>query len=1155
MDLTPDQNVLGKGTGPWYLDPSVSISRDSATQHWVQVQENHPDTKNYDVNSPVGTGYCAYSDCTGYGRYRAYFDIGINSDIYNQPGGAPSPPTVYDSKLIANVSDASSPSTNTPFGLYWTGAINTNTTWNAQPCGTNGTMAGCQKIGNSASLTGTGPISFDVTSQIQQAASQHWGDWTVGIAPDDENNALYRHHLSISPGSAPHITTNYDIQPSAWGPTTSPKPGFASTGKYFDCNSGGTNPWDNVGWIGANQTVKLAVNTWSPAYLSLHTSFNVFWNSTAGNGSYNQDSGWGGSVNTDTNAQNTTLALSQLQDGQVYGWHAGAYDGDANNPGLGSPWTQLCYFGIDRTPPTVSISSPEFPPSGTPNPTPQKFAGQQARFTLHGTDPVPTGAAASGVACYRVSTNPSPVTGWHCTDGATNGVYLNNTATNSADFNTTPGNWGTNILYAQAQDNAGNYSQPAAYAFYAPWNPASKPVLGDVTGDGKPDIVVPDNAGNLKIVSTTIDPTNSVSANASLAPGSQGWAGAQISHRGSLLPAKSVDDLIAHVPSDPTNLYELVNNGSGAYTVKTPISAPPTDSCTDGTGNPLPTDCPAELTDWSQTSQIVAIGRPEGDYYTPANGSTPSSVSRTSLIAVINKHLWLFHGAPESNKIPGFYFDGTAVELSSADWTNYDLINPGPANGITPGTTAKQPTLWARNRTDGTIHAYRITGGNTPNYSDFANPATNGITLPGITLPVSTYPTVGASADLAGGPTTANAPADLWTVNTSNQLTIWTGTSADGTDSTPVTGFVTTGSPNTVTLPTPKGLWQLNDKANSTTAADSLGQDLAQSGTALGTHPGTASNVTFSPDNPSGATLPIDPNTKAPITPPNVAVFNGSTSKIETTGPIVDPTKSFTVSAWAKPSAYNGVVLGQDAGNTQSFMLWPDSNGNVWHFAMATADPTNGWPYDVTSDVNTNANVQLNTWTQLSASYNATTGQMSLYVNGNLAGIGQHKPFSSTAGSFTIGRWQNNGNKNASPFSGSISDVSVYNAPSTPGNLTASMAGGTVLHPGDSAYSSRTMLTMQADGNLVLYTLGGLPLWSTNTNGHPGAYATMQADGNLVVYQPDPKFTTPGAAANSLWSSGTPNNPGATAKVQGDCNFVIYDTNNKPLWASNTYHP
>lgn len=90
-------------------------------------------------------------------------------------------------------------------------------------------------------------------------------------------------------------------------------------------------------------------------------------------------------------------------------------------------------------------------------------------------------------------------------------------------------------------------------------------------------------------------------------------------------------------------------------------------------------------------------------------------------------------------------------------------------------------------------------------------------------------------------------------------------------------------------------------------------------------------------------------------------------------------------------------------------------------------------------------------------------------------------------------------------------------------------------------YTCYYRLTMQADGNLVLYERSRA-LWSSNTAGR-GAYAAMQADGNLVVYN---------WSHQAVWSSGTYGNPGAYLMLQDDRNLVIYTPNGRALWASNT---
>ncbi len=69
------------------------------------------------------------------------------------------------------------------------------------------------------------------------------------------------------------------------------------------------------------------------------------------------------------------------------------------------------------------------------------------------------------------------------------------------------------------------------------------------------------------------------------------------------------------------------------------------------------------------------------------------------------------------------------------------------------------------------------------------------------------------------------------------------------------------------------------------------------------------------------------------------------------------------------------------------------------------------------------------------------------------------------------------------------------------GSLTMNqqLNGGQSISSSNDAY----MLTMQTDGNLVLYKKSPFTaLWSSGTQGHPGARAIMQSDGNLVVYSP-----------------------------------------------------
>jgi len=81
------------------------------------------------------------------------------------------------------------------------------------------------------------------------------------------------------------------------------------------------------------------------------------------------------------------------------------------------------------------------------------------------------------------------------------------------------------------------------------------------------------------------------------------------------------------------------------------------------------------------------------------------------------------------------------------------------------------------------------------------------------------------------------------------------------------------------------------------------------------------------------------------------------------------------------------------------------------------------------------------------------------------------------------------------------------------------------------------LITQGTDGNVVLYGPTGA-LWATYAYG-AGNWLTMQTDGNLVVYT---------SSNVPVWSSGTDGNPGAWLAIQNDGNLVIYTSSNQPLW-------
>lgn len=99
------------------------------------------------------------------------------------------------------------------------------------------------------------------------------------------------------------------------------------------------------------------------------------------------------------------------------------------------------------------------------------------------------------------------------------------------------------------------------------------------------------------------------------------------------------------------------------------------------------------------------------------------------------------------------------------------------------------------------------------------------------------------------------------------------------------------------------------------------------------------------------------------------------------------------------------------------------------------------------------------------------------------------------------------------------------------------------LMPGESWQTNRTTMTMETDGNLVIYDEDHHRRWSSGTSG-TGYRAIMQADGNLVVYDKD---------TWGVWSSATSGHDGAYLYfgTDGDVSVVYQGTT---LWSADTRH-
>ncbi len=141
--------------------------------------------------------------------------------------------------------------------------------------------------------------------------------------------------------------------------------------------------------------------------------------------------------------------------------------------------------------------------------------------------------------------------------------------------------------------------------------------------------------------------------------------------------------------------------------------------------------------------------------------------------------------------------------------------------------------------------------------------------------------------------------------------------------------------------------------------------------------------------------------------------------------PVVDTSKSFSVAVWVKLSTKSvnwGSVASQNGAQTAVFNLgYSGSAEDRWVFGMHGSDSAN--PTEPTA--RSAQAVQAGVWTHLAATYNASTGEMQLYVNGTLSGTDTMTTPWNATGEFDIGRakWQSLWRD---PLPGTVDDLKVY---------------------------------------------------------------------------------------------------------------------------------
>ncbi|MEV8532954.1 ricin-type beta-trefoil lectin domain protein [Streptomyces sp. NPDC051211] len=964
--LAPSAELLDGAdtTYPIYVDPSWSVDGRGKTHHaWVQQA--------YDVGNYDRTG-SSDRDHPGVGYQGWETQTGIERALweFDLSGYAGATINYANLRVSQYISSDWSCTNKYPVHLYRAAAFGSTVKWSNHTLREwiqNQSVGG---NGNSGDCYADIPVNFNVTNAMRDGIKTTGTPLAFALTGKEgtgDRIAFKRFAYSAV------LSSEYDFPPRVpENQRTVPAPHREVAGDTQAC---GAVPVEQFGWI-SNPSVAFVSKVSSPNQGQLTEWVNV-WDHNTGT---THHTGWSGFVATGTDASYT---VGGLQDGRSYGWSVQGDDGL-----LRGPAAPTCHFSVDRTPPLLEFGqftdpATQYPPAGNGQIT-RLGLGDTGTLPVVASDPSPgAGLRNSGLACIEWGFDPQ-LAGAQRQCGS---------PLNVSSISVKPTHWGTNIVYARVLDEAGNSSQTQSYAFYVPWK-QGEVAFGDTTGDARPDILLPDATGNLVTHGRASDFTSrsmipsGTAASALQAPevaSGRTWKDYRTAHRGSLDPGRNVDDLFVHrEPATPGGLggqelfvYDNTLSDPGRFTLgtKSTVDKPECDTT-------FTTACTGyhNVATWEHSSQITPTG-PARTTRTPSRQVTDA----TGLLAVESGNLWFYPvKANQSLAAP------TLVDASGT-WDDKDLMVPG--NALNIGTTADTaPALWVRNRTSGDIFQYALQTATreADQYVVVTGLAQQPATRIGYGIKGSTAPRVGSDGDVTG-----DGIPDFWALESSGTLRAWAGVATG----TAVSSFGSNHVRGNTQAPTVQ--WRLEGDTKGIPAKSAGGTS----------NDASAVGVTY-------ATETVDGRAR------QVAVFDAAAKSV-VTGPAkpVDPRQSFTISTWARMDQA-GVIASQDNTRASSFILYADPD--QWRFAIAHADD-DSWPYDFTSTV-TPANVfKPGAWTQLTATYDATTGAMSLYVNGTLASSGHHRAATSPApsGSLVLGRYKYQGQPSSSGKS-AIAGLAVY---------------------------------------------------------------------------------------------------------------------------------
>ncbi|MEV6957380.1 DNRLRE domain-containing protein [Streptomyces sp. NPDC051183] len=568
LTLTPNSRLLNDGDTvyPVFIDPSFKGHK----QSWTLLYKTAENTSFYNgqnFNSDSGTpearvGY----ETTTYGTSRSAFMFDFGSQLHG---------TAIRSARLRALQTYSWGCTATTFDVYHTPMIYSDTTWrstNNDSFWGNRIASGYTGHGHDSSCPDSW-VALDIKGTVENGARGAWQTLTLGLRAENEGNANFWKKFLANGESAPYIDVEYNKapdEPTQAGMDTVPGGVCTIDGPFRKVGKSDVM-FEVQGVDGDGNLKQIQIKVWR-----------------ASDGAVVFDQWiWPDSYGV----ARTGIPWESFTANTTYSWTATASDHDGAISGTGPAGTDKpCSFTIDHTQPTApTIRSDDFPVPGPDGAEWSKNTLSPGKITV-----IAGGTKPEDIREFQWSLN-HPIYDKKAVPPA---------GSDTVTVDVSPDNAGPNLFYVRIVNQAGNISNPYIYTFYVRPRPGSDGP-GDVTGDGKADLLAVDGPGDLRVYpgdkDGDVDAWMPAATDAGRAAPSGYWKDpasgkpALITHSTDWFPGDGITDLIARMPDGKLYVYQGDGNGRFDISRRMEVLLP------EGAPNP------------ATFSQIVAVQDVTGD--------------------------------------------------------------------------------------------------------------------------------------------------------------------------------------------------------------------------------------------------------------------------------------------------------------------------------------------------------------------------------------------------------------------------------------------------------------------------------------------------------------------------------------------------------------